>query len=245
MPRKRDLFDPASTSPYRISRAGLELFHNCPRCFYLDRRLGLPRPGSLPFNLNLAVDALLKKEFDACRRERKPHPLMQQAGIDAVPFSHPELDAWRDNFKGVQVVHGPSNLLVTGAVDDLWETPAGELIVADYKATAKHGEITALNEEWHGSYKPQIEIYQWLLRRKGFTVSPTAYWVYANGDAAAERFDQTLRFRMTVIPYVGSDAWVEGHVMAAKACLMQPAPPPAAADCEHCGFAASRCAHTI
>ena len=245
MPRRRNLFDPQATQPYKISRSGLELFRECPRCFYFDKRLGLPRPKGLPFTLNNAVDALLKKEFDIYRRERKPHPLMQEAGIDAVPFSHPDLDVWRDNFKGVQVVHGPSNLLVTGAVDDLWKTPGGELIVIDYKATSKDGDVTELNAEWHGRFKRQIEIYQWLLRGKGFAVSPTAYWVYANGDAGAERFDQTLHFRMTVIPYAASDAWVEDCVMEAKACLMQATPPPPADDCAHCRFAAGRSGHAI
>jgi RecB family exonuclease len=240
MPRGRNLFDPDSKRPYRISRSGLELFHDCPRCFYFDKRLGHARPPGFPFNLNSAVDALLKKEFDAYRRERKPHPLMQKAGIKAVPFAHPDLEKWRTNFTGVQALHGPTNLLVTGAVDDVWENSRGELIVVDYKSTAKAAEITSLDEEWHAGYKRQIEIYQWLLRQNGFAVSPTAYWVYANGDAAAARFDQTLRFRMTVIPYEGSAAWVDGHVVAAKKCLMRKTPSPAAADCDYCDFAARR-----
>ncbi|MFM8985803.1 MAG: PD-(D/E)XK nuclease family protein [Planctomycetia bacterium] len=240
MPRARSLFDPASTKPYRISRSGLELFHDCPRCFYYDKRLGHSRPPGFPFNLNSAVDALLKREFDGFRRLRKPHPLMQKAGIDAVPFAHPDLEKWRTNFTGVQALHRPTNMLVTGAVDDLWENPAGELIVVDYKATAKAAEITELNEDWHAGYKRQIEIYQGLLRQNGFKVSPTAYWVYANGDAGAERFDKTLRFRMTVIPYEGSDHWVDDHIAAAKKCLTRTTPPPAADDCEYCEFASRR-----
>jgi len=240
MPRTRNLFDPESTKPYRISRSGLELFHDCPRCFYYDKRLGHSRPAGFPFNLNSAVDALLKREFDAFRRRRKPHPLMQKAGIEAVPFAHPDLEKWRTNFTGVQTVHEPTNMLVTGAVDDLWQNADGELIVVDYKATAKAAEITELNEDWHSGYKRQIEIYQWLLRQNGFDVSPTAYWVYANGDAAAEQFAQMLRFRMTVIPYEGSDDWVEDHIVAAKKCLMRKSPPPAADGCEYCEFADRR-----
>ena len=240
MPRPRNLFDPRSTTPYRISRSGLELFHDCPRCFYFDKRLGHGRPAGFPFNLNSAVDALLKREFDAFRRDRKPHPLMNQAGIKAIPFAHPDLEKWRTNFTGVQALHRPTNMLVTGAVDDLWETGDGELIVVDYKATAKVADITELNEEWHSGYKRQIEIYQWLLRQNGFRVSSTAYWVYANGDAAAERFDETLRFRMTVIPYEGSDNWVEDHIRAAKECLLRKTPPVAAEECPYCEFAARR-----
>ena len=50
----------------------------CPRCFYVDRRLGVDRPPGFPFALNSAVDTLLKKEFDILRREGKAHPLMEQ-----------------------------------------------------------------------------------------------------------------------------------------------------------------------
>jgi len=67
MPRGGTLFDPASKKPYRISRSGLELFHDCPRFFYYDKRPGLSRPAGFPFNLNAAVDVLLKREFDAYR----------------------------------------------------------------------------------------------------------------------------------------------------------------------------------
>lgn len=239
---KRKRFDPHATTPYAISRSGLELFANCPRCFYFDKRLGHARPAGLPFTLNSAVDALLKREFDAYRKKGEPHPLMAQAGIDAVPFAHPDLDNWRNNRMGIRFMHAESGFDVYGAVDDVWRNGRGELILVDYKATAKAAKVTALNEPWHATFKRQIEVYQWLFRRNGFAVSPTAYWVYANGDANADRFDQTLQFRMTVIPYAGSDAWVEPHIMAARACLMNDAPPPPANDCAYCSFAASRSA---
>lgn len=236
----RNIFNPKSLKPYKISRSGLELLWDCPRCFYYDKRLGHARPPGFPFNLNSAVDTLLKREFDNFRKLQKPHPLMRQAGVDAVPFTHPDLNKWRANFTGIQYYHPASNLLITGAVDDLWQNPSGELIVVDYKATAKASEINELNEDWHSGYKRQIEIYQWLLRQNGFPVSPTAYWVYANGDASAETFNETLRFRITVIPYTGSDAWVEDHVIKAKDCLMNETPPAADVSCKYCEFALLR-----
>jgi hypothetical protein len=52
------LFDPRSDKPFALSRSKVELFIDCPRCFYLDRRLGIGRPPGFPFNLNSAVDAL-------------------------------------------------------------------------------------------------------------------------------------------------------------------------------------------
>ena len=85
MARKRNLYDPKSKSFYRLSRTKLENFLRCARCFYLDRRLGVSQPPGFPFNLNSAVDELLKREFDDYRTKQEPHPFMQGAGIDAVP----------------------------------------------------------------------------------------------------------------------------------------------------------------
>jgi RecB family exonuclease len=240
MSRTKVCFNPRSTVPFAISRTGLELFSSCPRCFYFDKRLGCARPPSLPFTLNNAVDALLKREFDDYRGRRTPHPLMIGAGINALPFLHSDLDKWRDVRRGIRFLHAASGFDVYGAVDDVWQHADGDLIIVDYKATARAAEVTSLNEDWHLTYKRQIEVYQWLFRQNGFAVSPTAYWVYANGDPTAERFDQTLRFRMTVIPYTGSDDWVEPQIMAARECLMQDAPPPAADECKFCSFAAGR-----
>ena len=39
--RKRNIFDPAGTAPFELSRSKIQLFLDCPRCFYLDRRLAL------------------------------------------------------------------------------------------------------------------------------------------------------------------------------------------------------------
>ncbi len=53
-----NVFDPKSTAPYKLSRSKIDLFMECPQCFYLDRRLGVGRPPGFPFNLNSAVDTL-------------------------------------------------------------------------------------------------------------------------------------------------------------------------------------------
>jgi len=241
---KHPPYDPASGKPFKLSRSGLELLHDCPRCFYLDKRLGIGRPGGFPFNINSAVDTLLKREFDFHRDRGEPHPLMTEFGVDAIPFAHADLSTWRHNFTGVRHLHEPTGFLVSGAVDDVWVNPSGELIVVDYKATAKKAYITSLDAEWHGSYKRQFEVYQWLLRRNGFRVSDRAYWVYANGDTTADRFDRVVRFRMTVIPYDGDDSWVDSRVIHAKECLDADAPPPAAEACQWCGFARDAAAPT-
>ncbi len=129
--RTRNIFDPQSKEPFKVSRSKIDLFLECPRCFYIDRRLGVGRPPGFPFSLNSAVDNLLKQEFDIYRNQKKPHPLIEKYGIDAIPVLHDDLNRWRHNFTGVQCLHEPTNLLIFGAIDDLWQSSKGEYIQSD------------------------------------------------------------------------------------------------------------------
>lgn len=237
--RTRNIFDPKSKESFKISRSKLDLFLNCPRCFYLDRRLGVKQPPGYPFSLNSAVDALLKKEFDIHRAGKTSHPLMEKYGIDAVPFEHEKIEEWRDSLRrGIQYLHEKTNLLLTGGVDDVWVSPKGELMVVDYKATSKNGEVS-LDADWQIGYKRQMEVYQWLFRQNGFKVSKTGYFVYCNGNADKEAFDAKLEFDIKVIPYEGDDSWVENALADAKKCLMSSKIPKPSNECDYCSYVMS------
>lgn len=233
--RSRYLYDPSK--PFRLSRSKIDLFLECPRCFVLDRRMGVGRPSTPPFTLNVAVDALLKKEFDTYRVLQQPHPACIAAGISAVPFAHPELEAWRDSLRrGVTAPVPGTNLVVTGGVDDVWVNESGALHVVDYKATAKDEEIVLTDSPWHRQYKRQAEVYQWLFRANGFTVSDTAYFVYLNGDASLPALDEALHFRTAILAYTGNAEWVTGVVQRAYETLRDPLLPDPAPSCEYCAY---------
>lgn len=232
--RGRNIFDPKGKG-YKVSRSGIDLFLNCQKCFYLDKRLGVKRPPGFPFSLNSAVDTLLKKEFDILRAKGKPHPLMKKYKIDAIPFAHEDLDKWRENFVGVQAVHKKTGLLITGAVDDVWINPKGELIVVDYKATSKKDEVT-LDADWQIGYKRQMEVYQWLLRQNGFKVSDTGYFVYANGDTDKKAFDAKLEFDVKILSYKGNDKWVDKAIIDLHKCLKSNKIPKSGEDCDYCTY---------
>jgi hypothetical protein len=118
--RKNNLYQTDSKDSFKVSRSKIDLFLNCPRCFYLDRKLGIGRPPGYPFSLNSAVDALLKKEFDIHRAKNTTHPLMKAYGLDLVPFHHKDIGIWRENFKGIQYLDEKTNFIITGAIDDVW-----------------------------------------------------------------------------------------------------------------------------
>jgi hypothetical protein len=134
--KKRCLFKDDVKTPFPISRTQIEAFVECPRCFYLNHRHGIRRPSPPPWTLNNLVDSLLKREFDAHRFARTAHPIMTKHDLDAVPFQHAMIDDWRNNFKGMTWIDPRTNLLIYGAIDDIWQQRCdSKLIVVDYKAT--------------------------------------------------------------------------------------------------------------
>jgi len=182
---------------------------------------------------------LLKKEFDHYRAKNQNHPLLEKNGVDARPAAHRDLDRWRQNSNGIQYLHRPSNLLVFGAIDDLWVNSQNEYIVVDYKATSKNEKITNVSLGWQIGYRRQMEVYQWLLRMNGYSVSRTGYFVYCNGQTDREMFKETLEFDITLIPYKGDDSWVVKAVNDIHACLMQGDIPDAKDGCDHCAYRAA------
>ena len=220
----------------QLSRSKIELFIECPRCLYLDVARGIPRPSGPPFTLNNAVDALMKSEFDRYRAAGEPHPLFAAAGVDAVPFRHPDLDRWRQNFTGVRWKDEETGWTLFGAVDDVWQARSGELIVADYKATAR--AETPGERHLYPSYRRQMDVYQFLVRRQGFPVSNRGWFVYVNGDGRAAEWGEKLCFTTTLVPYDGDDAWVLDVFRRAVATVGQAEVPVAAENCEFCAYAA-------
>lgn len=223
---------------WKLSRSKIELFVECPRCFYLDNKLGTARPRGPAFTINIAIDELFKKEFDSYRKVKEPHPLLLENDLDYIPFAHEKMDEWRDNFVGITYKDKETGFIISGAVDDIWVNEKEELIVVDYKATAKDSKIETLADSaWEGSYKRQMGVYQWLLEKNGFKVSKTGYFVYANARKdLAESFDDMLSFETTLIPCEGDIEWISQTIKDIKTVLETEALPEKGGNCEYCAY---------
>jgi len=232
--RSRNLYKPNQEKPFKLSRSKVDNFISCKRCFYIDRRLGVSHPPGFPFNINSAVDELLKKEFDQYRDAGKPHPYMDSVSRNLIPYKHDQLDEWRENFKGVQYLHEETNLIFTGAVDDLWlDTDTNEVVVVDYKATSKNSEVT-IDADWQQGYRRQMDFYQWLLRKNGLDVSDVGYFVYCNGDKQKSSFENKVHFNVSVLEYKGNDTWIENTILEIKKLLDQNIVPSFTENCDYC-----------
>lgn len=239
---------PGQTVPFKVSRSKIELFMQCPRCFWLDVRLKITRPNGPPFNINKTIDELFKKEFDTHREAQTPHPIMVAGGLKAIPMQHQNLEDWRNTFIGVTTIHKPTNLHVFGGIDDVWVNEDGEAIVVDYKATSKDKEVS-IDSDWQISYKRQLEIYQWLLRQNGIIVNDTGYFVYTNARIDVDVFGDKLEFVTKLIPYSGTDTWVEPTLVKMKQCMDGDMPAVGTAamggECDFCAYAKARTMLTL
>ena len=222
---------------WRLSRSKIDFFFECPRCFYLDNVLGTKRPSFPAFNLNIAVDELFKHEFDTYRKTKTPHPIMIEYGIDAVPFDHEQMTAWRDPFVGITHTHESTGLIISGGVDDIWMFADKSLIIVDYKSTSKEGRIDKLGDSpWENQYTRQLGVYRWLLERNGFKVSPVGYLVYANADKSRPEFGNHLEFETTLVPVETAVEWIEPTLVEIKNCLEQKELPESGRTCEYCPY---------
>jgi len=231
----------------KLSRSKLERFLECPRCFWLETKKDIKRPPTLPYTINSSIDYLLKQEFDEHRASGTPHAIISAAGIDALPYAHPNMDTWRHNFTGVQHHHQPTDFLVFGAVDDVWVDKQGNLIVVDYKSTG------STQHNIYDSYKRQMEVYQWLLKQNGFPVSNRGYFVFARVDKGATFHtggelsakgrtsvagkNAMLPFDIFVESLDGDSSWVEGELYNARRVYDLPACPAASSACPYCKYA--------
>lgn len=238
--RRSNLYKSDLAMPFNVSRSKIDLFLECPGCFYLDRKLGISRPSMPGWSLNSAVDMLLKNEFDEFRDQKEPHQLMSYYKIDAIPFWHPNLHIWRDDVNqkiGASILHKPTNLNICGIIDDIWQnTKTQELHIVDYKSTSTYGEVS-LDGEYKEGYKRQMAIYQWIFKKLGFKISNVGYFVYANGiKDNGKTFNDKLEFKTSIIPYLADDSWVEPTILDIKKSLDSDKIPPSNPNCEHCAY---------
>ena len=237
--RHQAIYKPENPVPYELGRGRVDNFVKCPACFWLTQVKGAKQPSFGGYNINLLTDKLLKREFDFYREKQQPHPFMTKHGLGhLVPFKHTDLEKWESSLHfGVSsryfnTIHEETNIKFGGGVDDIWQsTKSGTLYVVEYKSTAQLGNNPApvnLHGKYKAAYKRQMDMYQWILRRKpeGFKVSNTGYFVYVDGQHTdiGGMLDRggdtaTMKFNTSLLPYKGNDSWVEPALFAIKKLL--------------------------
>lgn len=157
----------------KLSPNSLNLYLECPHCFWLEKKMGIRRPPPYPYALNSAVDTLLKEEFDEYRSKNEAHPLLIEHNIPAKLFTNQSLlNQWRSNFSGIRYYDSQINATLFGAVDDVLEFEDGKLAPLDYKSTgSKVANV-------YDRFQIQMDIYTYLLEKNGFKTPRKGYLAF-------------------------------------------------------------------
>ena len=210
----------------QLSPNSLNLFLECPHCFWLDKRMGIRRPPSYPYALNSAVDYLLKEEFDAYRLKGEVHPLITAHNIPAKLFSNQELlNQWRSNFSGIRHYDKDLDATLFGAVDDILEFTDGKLAALDYKSTgSKVANV-------YDRFQIQMDIYTYLLEKNGFQTPRKGYLAFYIVDKQ-NGFKDRLPFRKELHEIETNPSDIPELFRDAVSLLKMPSPPPHSGDCK-------------
>jgi len=209
----------------QLSPNSLNLYLECPHCFWLDKNQGIKRPPPYPYALNSAVDTLLKEEFDSYRAKNLTHPLLKEAGIKAHLFSNQNLlNQWRNNFAGVRYFDQQLQATLFGAVDDVLEFDDKKLAPLDYKSTGSSAASV------YDRFQLQLDTYTFLLEKNGFKTARKGYLAFYIVDKNKGFIDR-LPFRKEVMEINTNPSDIYEIFKDAVNILRNPAPPPHNSDC--------------
>ncbi len=211
---------------YLLSPSSLNLFIECPRCFWLYLKRKISRPRAPASTLPTGMDGLIKKHFDKYRESGKLPPELE-AKIKLKPVPQALLDKWRNWRTGLS--YEEDNACLRGGLDECFLD--GEIYIpVDYKTRG-----FALKDDTAGYYQNQLNLYALLLKKNNFKISSFAYLVFyvlqSLSDNGEAKFDiQLIR--------IDTDTEKAHHVFTqAGNLLKQDSPPQAGAKCGYCSWA--------
>ncbi len=214
----------------KISRSGLKLFLECPRCFWLDLHHKIKRPPGYPYTLSAAVDYLVKQEFDQYRQKGQLPPVFAKEGLNAKLYAGPELADWRNNFKGIAYYDEDLNAILYGAVDDVLQFSDSSLAVVDYKSSGSR-EITIYDD-----YQKQMDVYNFILNKMGHNTQSNAYFVFYQVQKDGGGFKNFLPFREELRAVPVNSSWVGNAFENAVELAHQDEAPLPSDNCGHCNY---------
>lgn len=157
----------------RLSPSALNIFLDCPKCFWLEKNKSIKRPRDIFPSLPGGMDLVIKTYFDRYRIKNE----MPQEIKDKLPgklFSNMKiLEKWR-SWKQTDLIYRDNSIDATlsGALDDCL-VEGGFYIPLDYKTRGSE-----LIEDPRKYYQTQLDCYCLILESSGFKTKGLAYLLY-------------------------------------------------------------------
>ncbi len=157
----------------RLSPSSLNLFLECPRCFWLQMNENIHRPRGIFPSLPGGMDLVIKDYFDKYREKDELPPELQGKIEGKLLHDHNLLNRWRNWRTGLEFTDESLGVTLFGALDDCLQV-GDKFTPLDYKTRGsepKEGD----SQKYYGN---QLDCYSLLLEENGYPVEKFGYLVY-------------------------------------------------------------------
>ena len=210
--------------PFKLSPSTLNIYTDCPRCFWLQFNRKIKRPSGIFPSLPSGMDAVLKRHFDTFMERGELPPVL--SGVKGQLFSDKELlKTWRNNLKGISWTDEEGNI-IHGAIDNLLEHQ-GKFIILDYKTRGY-----PLKEDTKDHYQDQVDIYNFLFRKNGYATEDYAYLLFYHPVNVNEKGDVIFHTDLVKMHVNVKSA----EQLIQQAIQLLKGPEPEKGDCEYCNY---------
>lgn len=152
-----------SEKQIRLSPSKLNLFRDCPRCFWLSVVKGIDQPrGPMPTIL-IGLDSVIKNYFQRYREKGELPPIIQgriEGKLVKKPLSF------------IKFADSSINAIMSGKLDECIILKGGLYAPLDHKSGGRFVEAV------HPAFQMQMDSYTFLLESNGYPIAGKAYLVY-------------------------------------------------------------------
>lgn len=181
----------------KLSPSTLNLFLECPRCFWFEKVKGIKRPRGIFPSLPGGMDRVIKIHFDSFRSKDMLPPELSGEEFRGVKLFRDQiqLELWRNWKTGLEYRDSDGSIL-SGALDDLLVKEGGLHIPFDYKTK---GSVTT-EEAAVKYYQNQLDCYTLLLHENKMAVAGFAFLLYYSPKSVGEQGKVLFELQVLKIP---------------------------------------------
>ena len=213
--------------PIRLSPSQLNLFLECPRCFWFHQNQDRHRPAGIFPSLPSGMDNVIKVYFDRYRLKGKLPPAIQEKVVGSLLPDLEVMTKWRNWRTGLNYKDKKTGAVLIGALDDCL-VHEGKYIPLDYKTRGYDPK-----EGGESFYQNQLNCYEFLLQANDFNTAGYAYLVYY----VPKEVDEGGMVRFEITPKkVATDPEEAIKVFENAVATLQGPVPEGHANCEYCAY---------
>ncbi len=222
-----------------LSKSTLEVFQDCPRCFYMAKNYKIDRPKGLMPGITKGIDRVMKAYTATQLAAGKENMYLAKS----LMAPHPDrlmlvkFGSWR-TFQGVFDIGDGRQVKAWGELDDLLVDAKGVVSPWDYKSKGSQPDAEADALKYN---QLQGDMYHLLLEAQGLKCSGFCYFTYTWPDEVISPPGErpAIIFAHETTRIATSPARALGVLKAAMDCL-EGKYPESSPGCSYCSFIINR-----